>query len=305
MEFLIKCGFMWADLESGLRRIAIVSMPCESPAAGLVALGAMRRRLALVDANDSLSHFQRMERLADQRECETFLRHDTFRGRFRLESKDPRGFVWVRGAHTASARNGPLRTVIFPSHANEWRFDGEAPMQNIQGTGLPYASFYGEMIQGAQAPMQSNLSKSDSGICLAGRVSGESVSKGILDSIRFQIQDQVVALPNLLTIQRWSPGTISRVTFFNTRTGQIDRSTGCTRVVVTDGDGAFLKVIEATEFRDSTIVGVVHRVLERDRLESIGVKIAELAQWYAPDNDLLNQLPQAPGGITISALKRR
>jgi hypothetical protein len=296
---------MWANTESVARRIAVVSMPCESAAAGLIALGAMRRRLALDDANDSFSHFQRIERLADMKEGETFLRHNTLKGRFALESRDPRGFVWVRGAHTASGKNGPLRTVILPSHSNEWRFDGEAPIQNIEGTGLPDGSFYGELIQGALPAIQSNLGTSDSGICLAGRVAGESVSKNILDSIRFQSHDRVAALPNLLTVQRWSPGTISRTTFFNTRTGQIDRSTGCTRVVVADGDGAFLRVIEAAEFRHSNVVGVVHRVLERDRLESIGIKIAELAQWYAPDNDLLNQLPPAPGGITISTLKRR
>ena len=43
-------------------------MPCESAAAGLVALGAMRRRLAVDDANDSLAHFQRIERLAGHKE---------------------------------------------------------------------------------------------------------------------------------------------------------------------------------------------------------------------------------------------
>ena len=47
-------------------------MPCESAAAGLVVLGAMRRRLSIEGANDSDSHFQRIEQLAQQNGVETF-----------------------------------------------------------------------------------------------------------------------------------------------------------------------------------------------------------------------------------------
>src|ERR1700693_5478176 len=59
-DFLVRCGFAWADSRDR-RRIGIVSMPCESAGAGLVTLGAIRRRLTLDDANDALSHFERIE----------------------------------------------------------------------------------------------------------------------------------------------------------------------------------------------------------------------------------------------------
>jgi hypothetical protein len=308
-EFLIKCGFIWGDGPLGMRRIGIVSMPCESAAAGLVALGAMRYRLSLAGANDSVSHFERIKRLAMRSDVETFLRHETHTGRFRLEGKDKEGIVWVRRetARTSKSwnRNGPLRTIILPSNANDWRFDGEAPMQTAQGAELPYGPFYQELVEGAGVPIPTNLTQSDSGICIAGRVAGESVSKSILAGIRFQSHGYVTDLASLLTVQSWSPDTISRVTFFNARTGQIDRSTGSTRLVVCDGDAAFLRVIESAEFRKSDIVGVMHRDVERDRLESIGVKIADLAQWYAPDTELLEGMPSTPRGIAISTLKRR
>jgi len=280
-------------------------MPCESAAAGLVALGAMRRRLAAGDANDSHAHFQRIERLASENGIETYLRHNSMQGRFRLEGKDPKGLVWARRIQTSSGKNGAPRTVIFPSTANAWRFDGEAPMQSVQGGALPFGSFYAQLLENGNPPVQANLSTSDSSVCLAGRIAGESVTKCSLDSILFQSHNQTVTLSRLLTIQGWSPGTISRVTFFNSRTCQIDRSTGCTGVVIADGDGAFLKVIEASEFRHSDVIGVFHRVVERDRLEAIGVKIAELAQWYKPEEELIKRLPPAPRGITISILKRR
>ena len=308
-EFLINCGFQWGEGGLGKRRIGIISMPCESAAAGLVALGAMRRRLALDDANDCLSHFQRIERLAMQVDEEIFLRHDGYKGRFRLEPKDDKGWVWVRqdtaGTSIGSRRNGPLRMVILPSRANEWRFDGEAPTQQVQGVELPCHRFYEVLVDGASAPIPSNFSKSDSGICIAGRVAGESISQTCFAAIRFKTGTEEADLTRLLTVQRWSPGTISRVAFFNTRTGQFDRNTGLTRLVVADGDGTFLRLVGAAEFKHSDLLGVIHRAVERDRLEAIGVKLNELAQWYTPDTDLITRLAPPPKGITISSLRQR
>ncbi len=284
-------------------------MPCESAAAGLVALGAMRRRLTVDGASDSVSHYQRIERLATNNAVEPCLRHNKYKGRFRLEGKDRTGLIWVR-SETAdnsrgfSNRNKLTRIAILPTSACDWHFDGEAPVQAGGGAELPNRDFYEELTD-ACAPVRSNFSRSDSGICLAGRVAGASVSKTVLSEIRFQNRGDIVDLSRLLTIQHWSPGTISRVAFFNTRTAQLDRNTGLTRLVVTDGDAAFLRVLDTAEFRSSDVLGVVLRTVERERLESVGVKIAELAQWYSPDPDLQNDMPPAPLGITILTLKRR
>jgi hypothetical protein len=40
-------------------------------------------------------------------------------------------------------------------------------------------------------------------------------------------------------------------------------------------------------------------------LESIGVRIAGLTQWYDVDSELLGQTPLPPRGITVLALRRR
>lgn len=194
--FLIRCGFVWADGRDR-RRIGIVSMPCESAGAGLVTLGAIRHRLALDDANDSLSHFERIDRLASRRDTETYLRHSSIKGRFRLDGKDLRG-VWARREQTGTAdrssQSGPPRVVILPSNSNQWRFEREAPAETVQGAGLPHGRFYEELIEGAAAPMQPNLTRSDSAICLAGRVAGESVSRSAFCAIRFECQDRVADL---------------------------------------------------------------------------------------------------------------
>jgi hypothetical protein len=307
VDFLIRCGFAWAKRHE-TRKIIVISMPCESGGAALVALGALRRRLALDDANDSLSHFQRIEKLAARRDNETVLQHKAMKGRFRLDGRDKQGIVWARQEVTTISDNpakaGPVRRIIIPSNAHEWKFEREAPTQVVDGAGLPYGAFYQHMVEGAPALLESNLRQSDSAICLASRVTGGSVSRSFFAAMSFGIDGQQADAAQLLTIHKWSPDTISRVTFFNSRTGELDRNAGSVDMVIADGDGAFLKVLD--EFPQSDIVGVIHRTAERDKLEAIGTRLAALSQqWYAPDADILNGLPPAPTGITIGAYKRR
>lgn len=307
-DYLIKCGFAWgADRER--RRIGIISMPCESAGAGLITLGAIRYRLTLADANDALSHFERIEKLAARQDAETCLRHQSMKGRFRLDGRDQRGLVWARqeqkGGADKSAQSGPPRIAIHSGNASEWRLEREAPAETVRGAGLPYRRFYEELIDGGAAPLEANLARSDSATCLAGRVAGESVSRAAFSAIRLECQNFVADLAGLLTVHRWSPETVSRVTFFNSRTRQLDRDTGFSSLVVADGDSAFLRAVDAPDFKQSDVVGVIHRAVERDRLESIGTKLADLSQWYVADAEMLDRLSPPPPGITVSVLQRR
>src|SRR5688500_18639447 len=83
-SYLATFGFAWAAGRAN-RRIGVVSLPCESAGAGLVALGAIRYRLTLADASDPLSHFERLQKIAAAQECATPLRHLSRRGRWYLE----------------------------------------------------------------------------------------------------------------------------------------------------------------------------------------------------------------------------
>ena len=305
--YLLRWGFAWGDGQ-GRRRVGIISLPCESAAAGLVALGAIRYRLTLADANDALSHFERIERLAARRDGETYVRHQTVRGRFRLQGRDARGLVWVRQEQKTIAdrfsSNGPPAIAIHAGNANEWRLEREAPVETVHGSGISHRGFYDALIEGAPTLLELNLSRSDSSICLAGRVAGESVSRSAFSAIRLEYENRVADISELLTVHSWSPGTVSRITFFNSRTRQLDRKAGFTSLVVADGDSAFLRAVDAPEFKDSDVVGVVHRAVDRDRLELIGAKLADLSQWYTSDADTLHRLPP-PMGITAAVLQRR
>ena len=311
-NFLIRCGYACAGSDASSRRIGLISMPCESAAAAVVALGAMRRRLTLAQANDLTSHYQRLDRhvaCAENELVPTFLRNNKYRGRFRLDGKDKDGVIWVRseaGSSRAFSNHQRLMKgfAILPQSACDWYFDGEAPVQALQGAELPYAELYQALLEDG-AVIRSNLRQSDSAICLAGRVAGESVSKAVFEGVRFKQGSYSAELTKLLAVQDWSPGTISRVTFFNTRTQQLDRNTGLTRLVIADGDIAFLRLLERTEFKSSDVLGVIHRTVDRERLEALGFKIAGLQQWYSPDLGMQGCIPPAPPGITILLLRRK
>lgn len=304
-DFLIRFGFTWVATQDNDRRISVISMPCESAAAGLVALGGIRYRLGVEGANDCTAHYERIARLLGARR-NIFLRHKEYRGRFFVDGKDKHGFIRVCREDIdnsrLSAKTKFKSTIVLPNNATDWHFDGEAPVRTAQGSELPHKRVY-ELIVGKPSVLKGNLTRSDSSLCLAGRVSGESASKNIFSEVRFRQGDEIADLAHLLTVQDWSPGgNVSRINFFNTRTAHLDRNTGLAKVVVADGDVAFLRVLEAPEFSSTDVVGVIHRTVARENLEAIGFKLSSLTQWYAPIPD---QGSRPPLGITVYTMRRR
>ncbi len=63
---LIGLGYNWPDDPSRQRRISLISMPCDSAAAGLISLGALVRDLANGKANDVDGHYESLMRYAHQ-----------------------------------------------------------------------------------------------------------------------------------------------------------------------------------------------------------------------------------------------
>ena len=235
---------------------------------------------------------------------EVILRHCKRRGLFEVEERDSKGLVWVREV-TAKGQHGRGRVAVLPEYANDWRFDGEAPAQTLTGETLPYEAFYHELVDGLHPVLPVNLTLSDSGICLAGRVMGEAASRLTMEAVRFRVGEEEADLCHLLTVHSWTPDTVSRVTFFNSRTGQLERATAPPRLVVADGDAAFLKATTSSEFRESDVVGVVHRVAERERLEALGLRLSELTQWYGPDGERVDACPPPPRAVAVTVLSRR
>jgi hypothetical protein len=324
--FLVRLGYDWPAAQPRPRRIALVSMPCDSAAAGLLALGALVRDLTNPRANDIDGHYDRLLQYAQQyltacRPCKTKCKPDLAKcgharqatGQLRspllprvsVELSDETDFearqiVWVQ----RDGRRNQCLVRPIPQHTINYHIEGEPVVQVNGPDGTLPADPYCQLVPDALFHAD-NLRKSYSGLCLSGRTSGENASREICSSIRFRNGEAEFGLDDLLTIHGWSNCNVSRIAFLNTRTGQLDRSIGYTQLAVADGDASFLDAIDRPEFRKGDVVGVTHRIMERDRLEALGNKMSALRQWYVPDEDTLYGLPEVPRGISISILRRR
>ena len=302
-RYLIDLGRSWPHISDGKRRIALVSMPCESAGAGLIAIGALRRRLEFAGADDRNAHYERIRSVALQRQrtVEIFdlRRKGKKRGPYFLDGTFAGDMVWAR------LRASPdVGVTVSPATAAFWQFAGEPPVEVLDGQPLPYGPLYAT-IPGASAPVvEDNLSHSDSDICLAGRIAGAASTRNAMGELRFRKEcGPVASLADLLTIHSWQGPTVSRIVLFNTRTKQADRSCRTPRLVLADGDLSFLDAMQ--RFAGSDLVGVISRTTDRERLEMVGARLTSIMQWFEGDEALALRLPPIVPGMALSVLRER
>lgn len=299
VRFLVGFGYHWMARRALARRLSLISMPADSAAAGLITLGLMRYCMELNDANDARDHFHRLVAIARTRPHDLTLHHVRLpRKRFHFDAFDSDGTLWVRQA------TYPQRRTIVPCTALDWRLDGEAPVALLAGTPLPNKLLYEQLVAECRPIIPANLATSHSTVCLAGRAEGERPTAESMRALRFREQHCEADLSQLLTIQGWLPGTVSRVRFYNTRTRTFDRGSGAPQVVVADGAASFLNLFTSAEFEDCDVIGVMHRTMDRGPLEAVGDKLSSLRQWYRPDDSLLGDLSDIPRGVTLAVLRR-
>jgi hypothetical protein len=324
---LINFGYQWPADDVSTRRIALISMPCDSAGAGLIALGAMIRGMASPKANDADGHYDALKRhtlqyLKSCRLCQ--MRCDppsrgcgyTAEAKGLVRHRD--GVQWTISEDT-NLNQGHIKFVrerkragrilkewhwLNPSHPTDWVIEGEpAPHVTNPAVTLPQ-NVFGAIVNGASI-VPDNLRKSFSGLCLAGRVTGKTATRDLYSSLRFRIGGVEYGLPELLTVYGWHQfSQLSRITFFNAHTQLFDRNGYAPAVVVADGDTSFLRVLDRSEFQRSDVIGVIHRAVERDSLEAVGNRMLGLHQWYVEDAQLMSRLPAMPKGISGAVLRR-
>ncbi len=328
ISFLIRLGFAWPDSAPEQRRIALVSMPCDSAAAGLIALGALIRDLGRRNANDVDGHYNELLRYAKQylencrfcvdKDCQPELTGCGYVARVtgRLQSplyprmkfmiSERTDFKGRQIAWQYPVGRGQSGTQYpNPQYAINWHIDGWPPVHQDIPQGQLTAAPYDQLAGNADI-LPENLRMTWSGLCLAGRVKGEAATQEMCTSIRFRNGTDEHELAELLTVYRWAQHrSVSRLTFFNSRTYQMDRGGVTPALIVADGDISFLKVLGRSEFQRSDIIGVIHRIIQRDHLEVIGNRMLSLRQWYAEDTETLGRIIPAPRGISISILRKR
>lgn len=298
-KFLIMFGLWWPQKQWTKRSIALISMPCDSAAAGLVTLGAMIKFLERPEANDASLHLHRIRneknRILVYRKYPKWI--------FRYDGNDI-GYDMILQIKKFSKKCGrpPLRTTF---HFKDVRFQDEPFIEDNSGNELPYGTFYNALANNNVNILDENLRQTDSSVCLAGRIMGESKTRDILSKIQFSCGAMTASLDQLITVHNWSQEKISRVSFFNTRIKKKDRYTAPPRLVVTDGDSAFLTVLDDKKlFGQSDVIAIIDRTLERDRLETITEKLQSISQWYVREDDQPENVP-LPIGMSLAIWKER
>lgn len=335
IEYLIYLGYVWPRDVSERRRIAIISMPCDSAAAGLVSLGALIRDLERPDANDIVGHYDALLRYARQylescRDC-TMRCFPDRRGcgyvqeaKGRLMSVESKRKFMVSDATNFAARNlafistdvsrrastlhhSPVTELLIPQYAARsvnFYIQGQPPPQIGSSAQALVGDVYAKFVPNVH-PDPSNLTRSYSGLCLAGRAAGKVATRHICASIHFMHEGREHNLWDLLTLgDSQDASAVSRMSFFNTRTEHFDRHPISPSLVVADGGPSFLRVLGQSCFQHSNVLAIIHRTMERDDLEDVGNRIAGLRQWYADDSEMSANLPGAPRGVTILTLRK-
>jgi hypothetical protein len=325
MRWLLDIGFQWTSEPrnpSRGRRVALLSMPAESPAAGLLALGALVGDMSRPDANDIHGHHEALQRNARQyiqhcRSCRARCHPDKTGCGFlspaseRLRRHEGSGSLSIvglgadpSGAPFIEAKEKGASVRIFAGATKNLRIDGEPPYLVGTVAGSLAHDAYAAIFPQAKI-LRPNLGSSHAGVCLAGRPAGPDATRFGLATLTFHAGSRTMPLPALLTIASWMPpGTVSRMTYFNTRTGRMDRPAPPPDLVIADGDTAFLEVLRRPEFGRCDVLGVVHRCSDRMALEEVRDGLAGLRQWYraGPIDAFVDQPP--PAGLTGVVLCR-
>lgn len=297
-QWFLQLGYGWRR-ESAHRQICIVSSPCDSPAAALTALGLMRRRLEVPDAGDLASHLARLRKLYTTAKARTVLRRVNNKKRFCFASADADGTLW---AYVAGRMD--QRIQIVEEFAYDWHVDGEPPLQLTRAVPMAEHPVLRALFDGSTPVLKENLSRTDSAVCLAGRAAGESQTQNLLSAVRFRSDSESTSLGSLLTIHGWHEGRVSRVSYFNSRTRELDRSARLPLTVSADGATAFARVHADSRFADADLIAVVPRTSDPDQLESLAQQMASLTQWYTPQEFSPDLADGIPAGLTALLLRK-
>lgn len=278
VEALMRFGHDLAVPSDQRHRFFLISMPCDSPAAGLVALGAMRRFLSL--KQDGVREW-----LASGRDSNLVYRD----GRYRFVGDADDGKVVLEEIVRKDYRRSlarPRTPMTITTDIRNLRFEDDVFFEVSPDDQLPNTSIYEGLVDGAPVIRGENLRQSDFGICLAGRRRGLRITRELMEKTFFCDGHSPTSLAALLSLVDGSLDVVSRTTLFNTRTGRMDRYCPRPKIVVADGIDAFLTVLgekqkkQINQFYSSVVVGIVDLTAKREKLELLRDKVSNLLQWY-------------------------
>lgn len=297
---LIRFGESWFHRKPETsRRMAFISMPCDSPAAGLIALGSVIGDLRDESATDLALHQDSLFKKAEQylkfcRECDLEECSPNIKGcgylaksagelrsikeprtRFyfseRTNLDTPQLIVESKGSGNHGVITRFLVSPGLQGKIEEWySVDGHPCV--IPPTSEPIdIAVLTELSDPALGPINiENARSSYSGLCLALRPMGAASTKRIFSEIVFDTNCGQRNLLDLLPVGRWKSGPeISRLSVFNERaTKDLDSSLD-PRLVIADGTESCIRTLRNQRFQHADFIGIVNRTDDHDRLREV------------------------------------
>ena len=304
VRYFLDLGHKWPRRISGPgRTIRIISMPIKTPAAGLVALGAVAADLKDHAANDKDRHYDSLLGYARQflhacKTCKFRCRPDLRKCGYAHEStgtlrhKDrPRFKLYVSSQTDFAAKvlrlasksdgSGGLTTIEAAEWTHNYYEDDGVPLLLGRSSSSMSTDIIGRIFPDDNV-CSSNLAASYSSLCLAGGAAGQAASQSELAAFLFAGSDRK-SLAALLPIIGWDDGCteLSRLIYFNTRgKGAFAQAINNPNLVITDGMDALASVLSEKKLKGADVVAVVSRIHERDKMEEFGALLEGQAQWY-------------------------
>jgi len=307
---LIQLGYNWSRGRAPWkRRIGVISMPCSSVGAPLIALGAVRKDLERDNANNIYGHFESLCRARD-----VYLADKSNSKGVVIDSSTPKHKKWkffggssseisvIDSSYKEEVRrkgvlvpnpNGPCKRFITEGNSRCWKFEGEQVVETSDLQSQILKEDYSGFPWAEEAIKDVNLSRSYSGLLLVGDGEGfETKYMQEVYSIKFIKGEQSVSLGKLLTLHP-KGSDISRLVFSNHKA--IEYYKGSHYLVIADGGSSFLKALSC--FKESDVLGVISRDEPTQTLESIASKLAEIRRYYR-DTDAEWHSYDAPPSIS-------
>ena len=293
VRFLLDYGYCWPHHDPIQRKIGFISMPCDSIAAGLIALGNMRRSLEEKDANDIDGHIQRIMSTTKN----LYKGNDCYYYTGKITDEDLFGNGQILRCIWVEHKKKQYRVPIHPQNAHKWNIDGEPPVEIFNESKLKNIDFYNELFESGTID-ENNLIRSYSRLCLSGRAFGKQDTWSEMSNFSFKGTSGLFSLDTLLTIFDWNKNQISRTVFFNPRTESFDRPPRGLKLIVADGFDAFNRLFDREEAKESDIICVFNRLQERYKLINIAEFIHSLLEGF--ERKTFFSAPPPKGILTLN-----
>lgn len=319
-------GYRWRLNVSSARRIGLLSMPYDSEAAGIIALGALRRDLERTTSNHVDTHFDLLSRVCHERVAAHMHREssseellwdvrndaDDTRWRFVAYDGDLDAIVLEIATHRTVIKrkgkkipnpNGACNRYIMRDNAIGWQLRN-CPLPQLPPDGKALNSSAYSGLPGCTGPiLEANLRRSYDGLVLVGQgAARDSTYMQKFYLAGFASSEHRLSLGDLLTLHHSERKYIRRLRFLNERALQ-NEAVHSASLVVADGISALLCAEKL--FPSSDIIGVCNRDASVEAITQLKDRLSDLIRYYTDTDHSQYVSGEMPAGMLLRVLQRR